>query len=211
MIFARVFDHIFTSASHIAVLRALLYSKKGLTGREVSRYAGVSPKTALKTLTNLEELKIINRTIGGRDHLFVLNINHYLVKNGIIPLLETEKEFLPEVLSIIKKKLSKICLSIVLFGSVARKNEDIDSDLDICLIVKNKTVAKEAEKMNHQLFNIISDRYGATFSAIIFTQAEFKKRALKNSFPINNILKEGKLISGRKLEVLLYGKKVKLH
>jgi len=37
-----------------------------LTGREISRNAGISPRSALNALTNLENFKIVNRTIGGR-------------------------------------------------------------------------------------------------------------------------------------------------
>lgn len=205
MIFYRTLDHIFSSYSSIAVLRALQYVNKGLSGREISRNAGITPRSALNALTNLENFKIVNRTIGGRDHIFNLNRNNYLVKNGILPLLESETNFLPEILSLIKRKLSKKTLSIILFGSVARKQEEVQSDLDICLVIINKSIQKDVEKTKSDLFDIISEKYGTTLGVIILTKDEFRKRGRKNLSPVNNIIKEGKVISGKPIKLLLHG------
>lgn len=205
MIFHRILDHIFYSYSSIAVLRALQHVNKGLTGREISRNAGITPRSALNSLTNLENFKIVSRTIGGRDHIFTLNRNHYIVKNGILPLLESETSFLPEILSLIKRKLSKKTVSIILFGSVARKQEEVQSDLDICLVIPDKSVQKEVEKIKSDLFYILSEKYGATLAVIIVTKDQFRKRGIKNLSPVNNIIKEGNVISGKPIKLLLYG------
>jgi len=207
MIFNNVLNHIFSSASNVSILRVLMFVKNGLTGREIGRNAGVSPKTALRVLTELENLKIVNRTIGGRDHLFVLNREKYLVERGIIPLLETEQLFLKSILAEIKRKLKNKCISIILFGSVARKDEIATSDLDVCLIVKNKTILKEVEKIKLNLFNKILEKYGVTLAFIIFTENEIKKYA-KDKIPlVKNMIEEGTLIFGKPIVLILYGKK----
>ncbi len=205
MIFNRTLDHIFSSFSSIAVLRVLQHINKGLTGREISRNAGISPRSALKALTNLENFKIVNRTIGGRDHLFILNRNHYLVNNGILPLLKSETNYLPEILSLIKRKLSKKTASIILFGSVVRKEEEVQSDLDICLVIPNKSIQSEVEKIRKELFDIISEKYATSLAVIIFSKDEFRKRGLRNQSPVNNIIKEGDVIFGKSIKLLLYG------
>ena len=183
----------------------LVFSKSGMTGREVARNSGMTPKSALKALTDLENLSIVKRSIGGRDHIFTLNRNHFLVSKGIIPLLEVEMNYLPEVMNLIKKELSKDTLGIFLFGSVARKEEGIDSDLDICFVVKNKTTKRTVEKKKTELFNVIDEKYGASLGAIIFTLDEFKKRGLKGKSPVNDIINEGILVSGKPIKLLLYG------
>ena len=71
MIINRVLDNVLSTYSSIAVLRALLHSAKGLTGREISRNALITPKSALIALSKLTDLKIVNRVIGGRDHTFL--------------------------------------------------------------------------------------------------------------------------------------------
>ncbi len=206
MIFYRVFNRIFSTYSNIAVLRALQHNIKGLSGREVSRNAGITARSALNALTNLESLKLVNRTIGGRDHLFTLNRKHYLVQNGILPLLESENNFLQEVLSLIKKRLSKKATSVILFGSVARKEERTDSDLDICIVVPTKTVVKEINGIVHELFGLISENFGATLGTIILQEEEFRRKGLKGLSPANSIIKEGIQISGRPINLILYGK-----
>ncbi len=205
MIFHKVLNHVFSSYTNVSVLRVLVFSKSGMTGREVARNSGMTPKSALKALTDLENLSIVKRSIGGRDHIFTLNRKHYLVSKGIIPLLKVEMNYLPDVLNLIKKELAQYTLGIFLFGSVARKEEDIDSDLDICFVVKNKTAKRTVEKKKTELFNVIDEKYGASLGAIIFTLDEFKKRGLKGQAPVYDIISDGILVSGKPIKLLLYG------
>lgn len=207
MIFHRVLNHIFSSYSSISVLRALQFTKEGLTGRGISRNSGLSPRSAMIALSKLENFKIVKRVIGGKDHIFTLNKNNYLVEKVILPLLETENQFLPEILSLIKKYLEKRTISIFIFGSVARKEENISSDLDVCIVIQDNSAKKEISKIISQLFEIISNKYGATLSVITLTKKEFIKRAIKNLSPVNNIILEGILISGKSIKLLLYGTK----
>ena len=53
-------------------LRALIDTNSGFTGNEVARVSGMNPRSAFKALTSLENLGIVNRQIGGRDHIFTL-------------------------------------------------------------------------------------------------------------------------------------------
>ena len=91
MIFYRVLDQVLNGSSQIAVLRAMQDSKIGLSGRKIARLAGISPKACLQALTNLENLSIVFRHRGGRDHFFSLNREHLIVKEGLLTLLELER------------------------------------------------------------------------------------------------------------------------
>ena len=205
MIFNKVLNSIFSSTSHIAVLRALQYHKIGISGREIARLSGLSPKSALSALSSLENIKIVYRAVGGRDHLFTLNRQNYLVKNGIIPLLQIENKFLPQLLALIKQKLSKHCISIILFGSVARNEETIESDLDICFVLQNKKSQKNIIPIIRDLQTQIYTEFGTSLAPIYFTSEEFRKRASKNLSPVNNIIKEGVLVSGKPIRILTHG------
>ena len=205
MIFNKVLNSIFSSSSHIAVLRSLQHYKIGITGREIARLSGLSPKSALSALSSLENIKIVKRVIGGRDHLFTINRENYLVKNGILPLLQTENNILPYLLLLIKQKLSKHCISIILFGSVARNEETAESDIDICFVVQNKKSQKKIVPIIHDLQDRIFTEFGASLAPIYFTIDEFRKRAAKNLSPVNNIIKEGILISGKPIKVIAHG------
>ena len=209
MIFNRTLNYIFSSFTHIAVLRVLQYSKAGLTGREISRRANITAKSALNALTNLEKLKIVKRQIGGRDHIFTINYKHYLVVKGILPLLEAENNFLKDLMNAVKKKFSRKCESIILFGSVARKEEELGSDLDLCFVVTNKRVQKKLEVEVNDEFNILAERYGVILAVLFFTTEEYKRKAKKNEQPIKDITKDGILISGKAIKALVYGKENK--
>lgn len=205
MIFNKVLNHIFSSRSRIAVLRVLQHYKIGITGREIARLTGLSPKSALSALSLLENIKIIKRVIGGRDHLFTLNRDNYLVKNGILPILQIENKILSQLLLLIKQKLSKHCISIILFGSIARKEESADSDLDICFVVLNKSYHKHILPIIHDLQDRIFTEFGTSLAPIYFTLDEFKKKSAKNLSPVNNIIKDGILISGKTIRDLTHG------
>ncbi len=205
MIFNKTLSSIFSSSSHIAVLRALQYHKTGISGREIARLSGLSPKSALSALSSLENLKIVKRVIGGRDHLFTLNRENYLVKNGILPILQIENNYLPRLLSLIKQKLSKQCISIILYGSVARNDETPESDLDICFVLQNKKVQKNILSAIHDLQDRIFNEFGASLAPVYFTLDEFRKRASKNLPPVNSIIREGILISGKPIRIITRG------
>ncbi len=205
MIFNKVLSSIFSSSSHIAVLRALQHYKVGISGREIARLSGLSPKSALYALSSLENIKIVTRVIGGRDHLFTLNRENYLVNNGILPILQIEDNFLPQLLSLIKQKLSKQCISIILFGSVARNEETPESDLDICFVVQNKKTQNNILHAVHNLQDRVFNVYGASLAPVYFTLDEFRKRASKNLPPVNSIISEGILISGKPIGIITHG------
>ncbi len=204
MIINRVLDDVLSTYSSIAVLRALLHSAKGLTGREISRNALITPKSALIALSKLTDLKIVNRVIGGRDHHFSLNRKNYLVINGILPLLESENQYMDVIVKLLKKYLSKKCISIILFGSVARKEEKVGSDLDICAVVQSNVQLKEIDQIRQELFYQLAEKFGITLGLTSFTQNEFRKKGLKGQPPINNIIKEGVLIFGKPIKMILH-------
>ncbi len=203
MVIHRVLDEIFRSWSHVAVLRTLIDTNTGCTGNETARNAGMHPRSALKALTALEELGIVNRQRGGRDHLFTLNRQHFLVKDILLPLYQTENMFPAiikrEVASILKKQV----ISAVIFGSVARKEEKPQSDLDICCVVnsiKEKNTVRALLNAKMQFMNV---KYGIKLAPVFFTIAEFKKKI--NRRLINEIFEEGILITGKNPRELING------
>ncbi|MDR3626707.1 MAG: nucleotidyltransferase domain-containing protein [Ignavibacteriaceae bacterium] len=209
MIFNKTLNFILSSGSQISVLRVLQYHKTGITGREVARLSGLSPKTALQSLSQLEELKVVKRVIGGRDHHFTLNRDNYLIKNGVIPLLKAENDYLPQLFVLLKKKLSQYCISIILFGSVARKEESITSDLDICIILQDKKSIKIVTPIVHELQKQIFTEYGATLSPLYFTVENFCKMAVQKLPPVDNIIKEGILIYGKPIRTIINGSQIR--
>ena len=205
MVINNVLDEVFSTWSNIAVLRALKDFNIGISGREIARLSDMSAKSCLSTLSALESLGIVDRVRGGRDHLFSLNRNHFLVKEIILPVLYSEKKFISSLFTDIKKKLSKYSESIILFGSTARKNETVESDLDICIVYKNIKLKREIEKITSGLNSVLKKKYGVSFAPFYISQAEFSERVIKKKSPIPEIIREGKLISGKTFKELVNG------
>ncbi len=194
MVIHRPYDEVLRSWSHVAVLRALLDSNVGLSGNEVARMSGMQPRSALKALSSLEELGIIRRQRGGRDHFFTLNRTHHLVSEGLLPLYSAETSFLRALEESLSSNLSKRVICAVIFGSVVRRQETAQSDLDLFCLVKSET---EKERVRQSLIAAalsLHSTFGVKLAPVFFTLAELKKN-LKSPF-IKQMLKEGRLLVG---------------
>ncbi len=88
MIVNRILEHLFTSI--IAVLRELDLRKVGITGREIARLTGITHRSALKALDNLEALKIVNRQVAGKAYYFTINRSNSLYHNVIRPIFKAD-------------------------------------------------------------------------------------------------------------------------
>lgn len=203
MIVHNTFDYIFNTQGNIAVLRILNERVEGISGREVARLANISVRAAQMALLRLESLGLVKRNIGGRDHLFILNRNNYFSDFIIPEIFKVESNFRNEIISSIKKKLGKYSLSIILFGSCARKEEEINSDFDICIIYKKDK--KEIDSIVSSLRDELWKRYSIHFAPFFITESEFKKRASFSKPPVNEIIKDGILITGKSIKELLRG------
>lgn len=195
MILHRVLNELLRSRSRVAVLRALLDSATGLTGNQVSRDADMSPRSAFKALNAMEALGVVRRQRGGRDHLFTLNSDHFLVTQAILPVFQTEIEFTESLSAAIASAVQGKVVSASIFGSVARREETLHSDLDLCCIVRDKQQVNLVESAIDSRAQTLYRRYGVKLSPVIFTVAEFRKK--RGLGVVKDILDHGMHITGR--------------
>ena len=205
MLFHHVLDEVLAAWSHIAILRALQDAGQGMTGRELARQADLSHQTCDRALARLEKLHILQRQRGGRSHFFTLNRDHQLVKAALLPLLTAERVFFPAFCSFLPKRVGTSALSIILFGSVARKQERPESDVDLCFIVRRAKDKASVQEVVHQMAPVMLECFGAKLAPIFFTASEFKLKAKRCAPPVAAILKEGVVISGLSLRKLRNG------
>ncbi len=205
MVIYKVLDNLFSTWSNISVLRALKNYSVGISGREVARLSDLTPKNCLITLTALEQLGVVSRIRGGREHLFSLNRSHFLVKEIITPVLNSEIKFVESISKDISRALKIYSISTILFGSVARNEASIESDYDICVVYKDAISKKLIEEVISGLSLSMKNKYGVTLAPFYISKQEFIKRAKINKSPIPDIIKEGKLLSGKKIKEILNG------
>jgi predicted nucleotidyltransferase len=195
MIVNRVFDEVFRTWSNVAVMRALLDTNNGFTGNEVARKSEMHPRSALKALTLLEGLGIVNRLRGGRDHIFTLNREHFIVQEAVIRLFDVESKFPQEIKKSLAAVLKNKVVCAVIFGSTARKEETTLSDLDICCTVKSSEELEPVRELLYSKVSILYKKYGIKLAPVFFTQDEFNRK--KNTQVIQNIISEGDIVLGK--------------
>jgi len=203
MVIHRALDEVLRSWSHVAVLRALLDTNTGCTGNEVARIAGMHPRSAIKALSSLEILGIVRRQRGGRDHLFTLNRDHRLVREALLPLYASEREFPGAVMSALASLLHGKVMSAIVFGSVAKREETPQSDLDMCCIVKGAKQKEPIREVIQSQAPVFYRHFGVKIAPVVFTLREFQRKS-KNPL-IKDIVANGRLVTGKKPEALLYG------
>ncbi len=198
MIMQRPLDEVFRTWSHVAVLRTLVDTNTGFTGNEIGRLAGMQPRSALKALTSLEELGLVRRQRGGRDHLFTLNREHFLVTEAVLPLLSAEQRFSDGFKQTLASLLARHVVSATVFGSTAKGEETARSDYDLCCVVKTKDKKEAVLALLDEHAPVLLHQYGVRIAPLLMTALEFGR---KRSTPlVNEILKSGKLIIGEHLE-----------
>jgi predicted nucleotidyltransferase len=201
MVINNLLQSIFSAPSNIIVLRTLNARVTGITGREIARVSKLSNRTVQNVLVNLESLGLVIRTIGGRDHLFILNRNNRIAKQLINYIFVFEEKFKDEIFLLIKKQLSARVSSLIIFGSVARKEENNNSDFDLCIIYSGQKT--KIEKSVSELRDRLYDDYHVILAPFFITEDEFRKKAIKNLPPVSDIIKEGILISGKPMRGLI--------
>jgi predicted nucleotidyltransferase len=201
MIVNKLLEKLFSAPSNISVLRALNERVTGITGRETARLTNLTHRSALKALTILEELGVVSRITGGRDHIFTLNRQKYISKEIIHPIFEAEKNFNTAIRSSLKRQLSRLTESVIVYGSVARKEETISSDYDICIVYTGHL--NDIENVVLKLRDRLHDQYSIQLAPIYISRSEFKKRAGKKLPPVKSIVSEGMVLSGKSIHELL--------
>ena len=194
MVIHRPFDEVLRSWSHVAVLRTLLDSAAGLTGNQVARASGMQPRSALKALSSLEVLGIVRRQRGGRDHLFTLNRDHLLVQEGLLPLYAAESKLARALEESLSAALKGKVIAALIFGSVARNDEEPASDLDVCCIVRTENDKETVRESLAALSPTLLLRFGVRLAPLLFSDRE-ARRQLRSPL-VKRIVQEGKTIVG---------------
>jgi len=182
------------------MIRTLLtYRRKIFTIRELARVANVSHAEAAVVSEKLEERGIVRIQPVGRSHQIMLNEKSYVLNKIVKQAILAEEKTLNALISIMRKSLSDKTVTLAcLFGSVARKAEKDDSDIDLLVISNDFEAASTAVARTGVK---VSEVFGNSLSPLIFSEKEL--RAKKNDDLIRSILNSYIMILGKDLNELL--------
>ena len=83
------------------------------------------------------------------------------------------------------------------------KRDMHDTTVDLCLVINNRMTEREIRSHLNIITPIVWNRYGAKLNAVIFTESDFVRRAKRGQVPVQTILKEGQVISGKTFRELI--------
>lgn len=175
-----------------AVLAVLLRTGEPMTGRQIhglvsDDHSLWSVQEALKALTRLGLVE--TRTIG-RAGVHTINDGHAFVA----PL-----RILVNPIAALKKAIGEVIdaevRAVILFGSIARGDPELDSDVDLAVIAL-PTWDKRVE-----LQDTVRARLGNDCDVLLFTQREFRQRAAEGEPVVGDIAREGIALVGTKPRV----------
>ncbi len=123
----------------VGLLRILTALGEPLSQRELARRAGLTLRSAQQALADLYAMGVVTQIAGGRDHLSVFNTRHML-GNALSALFAAESELARQL----RAELVRVStgdadppIGVYLFGSVARADETLESDVDVLLIARD--------------------------------------------------------------------------
>lgn len=139
-------DDVFGTRAKVRILRSLWRSEGALSGREVARRAGLSHTGALASLDELTSVGVVRRwPQADRSIRFALNEDHALVP-AIRAALEGEAGMSLRLVEFLTVHAGE-AVSIVVFGSIARGDDTIESDVDVLVVVPDGVDADELNEV----------------------------------------------------------------
>ncbi|MBI5377653.1 MAG: nucleotidyltransferase domain-containing protein [Thaumarchaeota archaeon] len=196
MLLHRYLEETLGSKVAIRLLRTMVrYRGMIFTIRRLAGETNVSPNEAALITHQLEKLGVIRIQPVGRAYQLQLNEESYILNKIIKPILDAEKNTISELVQILKKHLdNKKIISAVLFGSVSKGEEKIDSDTDLLIISDDfDNAILSASKAGEEVFEVFHGK----ISQIIFSEKQFKSK--KNNDLIRSIIANHILICGKEL------------
>lgn len=172
-----------------AVLAALLRTGTPLTGRQVHGLVSddYSLWTVQEALKELGQLGVVETQKIGRAGLHTVNEDH----SSVLPL-----RALLDPVAILQDVVSAVAdeevTTVILFGSIARGEATIDSDIDLAVI------AAEGWDKRIELEDQVRIRLGNNCDVLLFTAAEFDRLVGTGEPVVRNILRDGVALIGDK-------------
>jgi predicted nucleotidyltransferase len=176
---ASVID-ILNSKTKLKIVKFLLTHEASMSEREIASILKVSHMSINRTMRELSGVNFVDFVSIGKAHLWKVNRKSYAFKvlsefiKGVSGIQEPLDDLKAMILTNMPKTLIK---KVVLFGSIAKGEEKMDSDIDVFFLVKNSRDKEKVGSALEKLSNICLETYGNKLSPYILTEQEAKKKA----------------------------------
>jgi predicted nucleotidyltransferase len=178
MRFTGVPDRLLGSHTAVRTLQVLLaYPEREMTGREIAGLAHAPPLRVIERLHILENEGLVDRRVVGPAHLWRLDRKHFLV-DRLSSLFEIDTVAQTELRAAIKAWGDKLegIHEVWLFGSVARREEEPSSDIDLLLVADGEAARARLGPSKDAFAAYVRERFGNPLNVIVLTTKERRAR-----------------------------------
>lgn len=196
----RPLDDLFGNPNNVRVLRhMILYPSPVITGRGIARELGMSHATCIRSLNALVNTGIlVRRRIGN-------SATHEIAKDSMVytdilePIFRAEVGLLNNLVDTMLGGVKGKILAAYLFGSVARGEDTLSSDVDILVLIRRAgektTVEKVLARNKEEAYRL----YRLGVSTIVYAKDEYDRMKVKKNPLIEEVAREGVLLAGKEV------------
>jgi predicted nucleotidyltransferase len=188
-----------SSGAKVSILRVLSEVNAPLSGREIARRAGVWSSAASKALGELTASGVLDCRDHGRAKTYVLDRTDVALVAQLQQLFRAEAARFRQFVADMTEGVPE-ALSLVLFGSEARREANPRSDTDVLIVVARKTQALESRVLD--LCVGVAHRYGLDLAWHVADLADLRDwDTTANPFWLN-VQRDGVILHGMSMEAL---------
>ena len=164
--------NLFGSPGRVNVLRILWRVDIPMTAAEVARRAGLSHPAASAILRSLLWEGILASSPAGRGHVYWMPKDNIYVERFLDPVFSAEVEVPVLMLAELCDVIGPFAVSVVLFGSYARGDQNAASDVDFVAVAEDAPSKDRLERAVAAYAAEFERRFGATLSPLVYDRAE---------------------------------------
>ena len=198
MRFREFLGDILGSRVKIKIIRLFLrFPEKEFIEGEIEELLGNPHQSITYALKDMINYQLVTVRKIGRNRVYSLNRDNYIVKDILSPMFKNEAGAIQELINDMKTSLTSLKIErAVIYGSIAMAQEEFDSDIDLLVVVSDERAVKAVENALADLRNRLLIKFGNALSPIIMTTDEYEKQKKLGKGLIKSVEESGMKIIG---------------
>jgi predicted nucleotidyltransferase len=193
-------DDIFGNRNNVRILRHMtLYPSPVITGRGLAKELSMSHATCIRSLNTLVDTGVITRKTIGRSSVYEIPRDSAVFLRLLQPVFAAEKGLLNDLEDILLKDIKGKVQAAYLFGSVARDEDTVESDIDVMLVLSQGIGKRQVEKAIEANRKAAYGLYRAGINVMVYGYDEFRRMKAKGHALIREVLSDGVLFWGKEV------------
>jgi predicted nucleotidyltransferase len=196
-------DDALTALSKVRLLRLFAATPEPVSGREAGRRIGMAKRTADVALRELLGRGLVLREDTRAESLYRINREHSLVATAILPLFTAEQQWTESLFETLRDLVSAAAATARakviwagIFGSVARREEDANSDLDLAVITSTPAAAQALYRCISETALGFTNCFGLKLSPFVQPLAQLKRLAAAHDPLVTDIARDARRLLG---------------